>query len=328
MARLPSIVRPSGISPYPSGQNKVQPFDPRRLPPQREFIPRAHFFFGRRGDGKTLSMTWLGQVMKERYRLYSPHFKIRSNYWVEYADESDPYLLDELLEFPPWAWYSLILADEIATAFSNLRVVAGRNLAFANLLRQMRKRGLEWYFTTQFPTEVDRTVLMQVDIFVQTEPIRIGGELKGIHLLYYDYWGQYTGRYYRRPWPPQYGEHDWEKVISPASAMFGKYRSNEVVAPMFSAAREEIVKQQWDIPESVDDEVLNHVGRPDPEDLEEMFAQAPDEFSVGAFVARAQFFDKSLNNVPKLRKWLTGHGYVIENLDGLYIAKKEEALAS
>ena len=303
------------------GTRILSPLD---IPGKRRFEPLVLFFFGRRGKGKTLAMTALARIMADRYRAAGVDFAVVSNYSINFADRSDPYLLDYLINFPPWAYRLLICVDEVATAYPGRRSMAAINLAFSNFLTQIRKRQIEVMFTTQFPQVVDQQVLMQVDLFVRCETF-MGA--RHTRLFVHDWWGQYTGDMGRKPWPPQAGTHDSELTIYNTNTLFDAYRTEEVVAAPSSKSRDELIAQQWDLPgeaEGDDSNDLAEVPRP-PETMEEAISVMHEKFGafeVAEFLPIARKFDPRIAGVPALKKLLERHGYTIAMYGNIPIAEK------
>jgi len=219
--------------------------EPLRIPGQKTFQPLVIFFFGRRGQGKTLAMTAIAKLMAERYRTRGLKNTVLSNYWTDFS-HSDPYLIDRLNDFPSWARDGVIAIDEVASAFPSVRSMAGVNVMFTNFLTQIRKRNMEILFTTQFPSTVSHSLLMQVDLFVLCEKIQGG---RGVKLFCFDYWGQWTGKFWKKRWPPLKEEADWSWTLHNTDRVWGSYNTSEVVASIHSDSRDDVISEAWEFPD-------------------------------------------------------------------------------
>ena len=216
--------------------------DPLIIRGKTKFQPIVCFFYGRRGQGKTLGMTTTGAIMRERYRRMGLKNQLFSNYWTAFSDMSHPYLIDQLNEFPVWAHDGILMIDELASAFPSVRAQSTVNLLFSNLLTQIRKRRMEALFTTQFVSQVSFTVLVQTDLFILCES-QMGG--RAIKMYIFDYWGQWSGKFWKKRWPPMKQEADWVKTMHNTDKLWGSYNTDEVIASLHSDVRGEIIEQQY-----------------------------------------------------------------------------------
>lgn len=230
--------RPVEVFDNSSAEKIVEPI---KVPGATQFQPLVIFFFGRRGQGKTLGMTAIGKIMAERYGRRNLKNKVFSNYWTDFS-HSDPYLVDKLNNFPEWAEDGIIMIDEVSSAFPSTRSMANVNVLFTNFLTQIRKRNMEIMFTTQFPSTVSHALLMQVDLFLLTEKIQGG---RGIRFYVFDYWGQWTGKFNKKRWPPEKEEADWSWTLHNTDRIFGSYNTSEVVAAIHSDSRDDIIEAGW-----------------------------------------------------------------------------------
>ena len=231
------------IAPDPEGMTTVR--SPMDLRTARNFLPRVAILFGRRGEGKTLWLTAMLKILQQRSILNGTPRKVLTNYWTSFSDEnSGPYLLDQLQEFPDWANNSIIGLDEIVDLMPSSRAMSTYSLLTQTFLRQIRKRGCEVIGATQFPQELGRAVLRQVDFFLETELIQYG---KGVRTYWHDWWGQFTGQYKQRYWPPERDAHDFAFTLWGTDKMFGHYRTEEVVASVYSDTRDDLINAQWGV---------------------------------------------------------------------------------
>ena len=223
-------------------------FLPESLPYRQRFQPIVVMFYGRRGQGKTLGMTSSALCMKKRYAQQRDPFKVAANYEVAFAEYKDPRLVDELIKFPEEAKNMIVLIDEAGASFHNRKSMRGASVDFSTFLQQIRKRSIEVCFTVQYPQIVDYNVLLQVDLFIECEKEH---EARSVHFYIHDWWGNWTGKRWRKPWPPMPGSHDFERTLHNTNRVWGQYNSWEVVAPMWSKERDNIIARQWekDVPQ-------------------------------------------------------------------------------
>jgi hypothetical protein len=228
-------------------QEKV--IQPLAIPGQKNFQPLVIFFYGRRGQGKTLAMTALAKLMWARYKSQKKHREIMTNYWTDFS-RSDPYIIDRLNDFPAWARDGMLCIDEVSTAFPSARAMANINLLFTNFLTQIRKRDVEVMFTTQFPSTVSHGLLMQVDLFVLCEKVQGG---RGVKLYCFDYWGQWSGKFWKKRWPPLKEEADWSWTLHNTDRIWNSYSTGEVIASMYSETRDDVIAENWDFGNPADE---------------------------------------------------------------------------
>jgi len=286
---------------------------------KRHFEPLVVMLYGRRGAGKTATMTALGAWFQTQYQRAGTPVHIAANYKVDFARYCSPYLIDELGDFPEWGERLVVLIDEISAYTASERSTSRATLDIGVFLTQVRKRDVEIIFCTQFPQEISRRVLRQVDIFIEVEQ---SSDNKESHLYCHDYWGQWTGGWSRKPWPPTKEEADWELDISNVDAIWNKYDTKEVIAPVWSEQREQIIGQNWA-------EVLNRLDGEDPppvlhelgpltHELEDhlRFQEAPRNDASAPFI----FVDRELTQakryfpemgVKSFCEWLGSYGWTI-----------------
>ena len=209
---------------------------------QRNFEPLVVMLYGRRGAGKTATMTALGAWFQQQYQKSGTPVHIAANYKVDFARYCSPYLIDELGDFPEWGQRLVVLIDEISAYTASERSTSRATLDIGVFLTQVRKRDVEIIFCKQFPQDISRRVLRQVDIFIEVEQ---SGDNKNSHLYCHDYWGQWTGGWSRKPWPPTKEEADWELDVHNVDRIWNRYDTKEVIAPVWSDQREQIIGQNW-----------------------------------------------------------------------------------
>lgn len=311
---------------------------PGELAPQdSRFRPYVILAMGRRDAGKTLFESWLATVMKQRYRQYGvPWFKVAANYYLEVADRIHPYLVDAIMEFPHWARDMLLCIDEIQAAASSRRSMSKSNVNIAQFLTEIRKRRIEVVFTTQFPQVIDYQVLLQVDFFVECVK-REGG--RAIDLYWHDFWGQRTGKNWRKPWPPQRYQADMSYRIGGCQRIWPLYKTEQVIAPMTIDAdrRWRLTQEEWEGTELLDwqealgepmREAIEVAGsgdlpRLEPEEpfesletvVASMFRIHPQGWAATAIQEKAQALDPTIINWQDLigRLEAIGHKVTLKN---------------
>ena len=319
--------------------------NPVDIPPRRrELRPLVILFMGRRYQGKTVSMTYTGLIQHLRYQAVKSPMRVFSNYKVSFAYNKaekgapwggDPYLLDKLMEFPVWAHDCYILVDEIGSAFPGRRSLASPNVLAAQLLTQIRKRDMELCFTTQFPQTLDQQVIQQIDLFVMCEQFhyRKNGQWRqGIELKVWDYWGQYTGDMRRKWWPPYYEPFDWQMTYYNTDIVWPMFNTKEVISPLWSKARENIIAQQWDISREELDQGAEkfftspqRVSYPDlklPQTMEEILATQKGPFNIMAIMEDAKRLVPTIKSKVSLREYLQAQGFKVDSERGSMVATR------
>lgn len=320
------------------------------LRPTWHFNPVVVLFMGRRGLGKTLSMVHCADMTMRRIKRYGLDRKLLSNFWISFVDAQgplgweivaeeegvtrhpinpvDPYLLERLaFGMPRWAQNSTLCIDEAQAMIYNRRSMNRVNVSFTQFLIQIRKRRLEIMFTTQIPQMLDRNALFQIDLFCICEKIAFG---KAVKLYVFDYWGQWTGYFGIRPWPPIIGEHDWEILLYPTDQQFGRYRSNEIIAPVGSEQREYILAEWYEespgvleTPSPSPQMVAPQVVEPGPGEWQHLMGLRLPRgriFRVGAFWQQAQKWGADVS-LEGFTQWLGEQGCSVWKDGRDYLAK-------
>ena len=285
----------------------------------RTFDPLCVMMYGRRGAGKTATMTALGLWFQQQYERTGTRAYIAANYHVDFARYCSPYLLDELSEFPEWGKDAVVLVDEISAYAASERSTSRATVDLGILLTQVRKRNIEMIFCTQFPQEISRRVLRQVDLFIEVEQT---SDHRSSYLYVHDYWGQFTNDISRKPWPPMRYECDWSLQMPNVSEIWNRYDTKEVIAPAWSTAREDIISEGWS-------DVLA-ANEPDPEEevlpeltLEQYLdSQASLDrenrtlyFDVGRHYNEARKRENGFNNRQDFVKWLKEAGWEVQSFE-------------
>ncbi len=301
------------------------------LPSRRRFSPIIIFLIGRRGQGKTLTMTGFAKSMQQRFKEKGLRRRVLSNYNLRFTPEgdSDPFILDRILAAPFSYSDSYICVDEISTAFPSARAMRSMNLEFGYFLTQIRKVRSEVIFSTQFPQEVDRRILRQVDLFVRCELVAGG---KHTRLKWLDWWGQFTGLdFLNRSWPPRPDEFDWETVLLNTNTLFNQYDSNEMVFALDSDYREYGLEKQGykigDEEEEKDDDILSKIEAPDAT-VVDFVRNQPDGANVREVLRTIQAdFDPEMK-LDELKGLMERAGYRIDTQRGnRVIARKAQVSA-
>ena len=304
-------------------------------PKHKRFSPTVVFLMGRRDQGKTLTMTAMADIAKQRYARHHIPFKIFSNYYLKFADGYSSHIIDEIMTYPNWARDMYLCIDEIQTAATSRRSMSGTNVNLTTFLTMIRKRRIELVFTTQFPQVIDVQLLIQVDYFIECERNSQGN---AVTLYIHDWWGQFTGKNWRKPWPPQRWDADKVKVLSGVDQVWGQYDTEQVIAPMFidPYSRERLIHTERN---RNDQEYLETLPMDDAYDLKEEEAAeavlytAPDEEEVlerlppRFNVARVMEDLEARGGMdrPTFLVWLKANGYEIEKKGAATYAQKKES---
>ena len=216
--------------------------------PLKKFESSCILLIGRRGTGKSLTMSALALWQKQRILKNRLNLRIASNYKLTFADVLDPYLPESLSENPDLAKNLYICLDEIQTIASNRRSISRSNLDFSVFLTQVRKRQNQLICTTQFPSQLDRNLLMQIDLFLSCEKMYKDNGSWHIVIDVHDYWGQWTNRTWRKWWPPRHEERDAQITLHYVDKCFGMYDTEQYITPtwMDEEQRDRINYSQFD----------------------------------------------------------------------------------
>ena len=214
------------------------------LPARRKHIPTVTCIYGRRGKGKTLLVCTQCEQRAERSRRHHVEHKLYSNFWMEAADRSYQEIVEELQTFPTWlndSRVSTLAVDEVAELLPSLRPMSNDNLLTMGFLKQIRKRGVSVIMATQFPQEITMGILRQCDWFILADAVDEGRHVRS---YWWDWPGNITGRWGRKYFPPERDTHDFAVGYSNTYRMWGRYKTEEIIAPRFSDRREEIRAEQ------------------------------------------------------------------------------------
>ena len=292
----------------------------------RDLLPMVLLLMGRRGHGKSLSMVGVAKILHDYWKAKGIKRRVLSNNWIAFADYSDPHLVERLLANPYFGEESLICIDEIGSAFPGRRAMSSYNVEFAIFLQQMRKLRCDIIATTQHPQVLDYQVLLQVDLFGRCYMNKRDGIVK---VGLYDWWGQFTGKDWRKPWPPRVGEEDDWKIIRGLKQIYPLYKSEEIVPYISGRSREGILNQQWDFTEqraAIAEQQIEGVHEDPPKTLLEYLDRtAPQIFNLMAFLGVAREFEKdTVHSRRQFADFLEARGYAIIAEGGQLFAEKPE----
>ena len=300
-------------------------------PGRKRFSPIVILFMGRRDAGKSLAMTAMAKVAQNRYRSFGlKNYRIFANYYLKFAMPPygywHPKMIDALLEFPPWGKNGTVCVDEIQTVAPSRRAMSGRNLGVSTYLSMLRKQRLEIYFTTQFPQVLDQQLLMQVDLFIEASKAQDG---RVVWLYIHDWWGQFTGNWERKRWPPRQWEADDSFPLLNTDLVWGEYDTDEVIAPMFSPAhvREALMgledegetmdyKDQLDVANSEDYEP------PPPLSYQDQLLVRDTEFDFRWANALRRKSGLEFQNIGPMKEELTALGFEVYRHNNAWYAKR------
>ncbi len=267
---------------------------------RNSFDPLTMILSGRRGRGKTAALTFIGAFMDAHYKSKGLDIKIAANYNTEVATEglANPFIIDEINQFPPWANDMLILIDEAAAYFPRRRALARIHLDFSTFLQQIRKRDIELIFTTQFPAMLDDQMLVNIDLYAIASMWPRSGWNAGryVDLYVWDWHGQFTGHFVPATIPPK-GKPFLHKRLLNVNRIFGKYNTKEVIGAVWNDSRESIAAQYWDRedPEEMDRPAPVVVVAPTT--LADYLVTLGQSFIVGRYLAAARGFDDTIATI-------------------------------
>jgi|24BtaG_2_1085350.scaffolds.fasta_scaffold00169_9 hypothetical protein len=289
-----------------------------------KFEPLTIMLAGRRGYGKTLSMTAVGAFFKAAYERHNVDVKIAANYNTTVATEglrpdgdrwASPYLLEDLMEFPIWADELLVLVDEAATAFPRRRSNARINLDFSTFLQMIRKRNIELIFTTQFPGMLDDQLLINIDLYcmVNAWPKPGTAPFTNVTVAIWDWHGQFSGRFTRPRIPPD-GPPTWRRTLYNVHTAYGLYNTKEVIGRLWGTGqqREAMAGQYWERNEAVagegEDSPALAEAQTVPTDLRSYLYNLPGTFNLLRVVPDARGWDDSVRTQRDLAERIAEYG--------------------
>ena len=330
------VMLPDGddVGILPKDQVEEQMLSAEEMPWRKKFSSICTIYIGRRGHGKTLTMTAVAKFLNDAYIAQESDFAVASNYWTSFSWLYHPHLVPMLNLFPEWARNLHCLIDEISAYTPSGRGGSRFNLDFSLWIQQMRKFNIDLAGTTQFPQWVDQKLLVQCDIFIECEQL-FGG--RAVRLYIHDFWGQWSGRNYRKPFPPYKDEADFVRTLFNTHTVFGHYKTDEYQVPVWSDYRDEGVAAQMRRHgrtgnyESLEEEG-EEAEAPKPkkrriiDPADGVHAMLPHRFNPAAYLDDVKRIMPAMTSRKAFAEWLESQGYTIEVKGGQYMAIKPEEL--
>ena len=216
---------------------------------------------GLRGTGKSVLQNVLGRKWK-RYIDYHEirGFRFWSNYWADYVDQYDPFLLEHMNEDLERYRHGYLLVDEFTRWANSKRAGTNVQLTIDDNITMLRKQVLQMVTTLQFPQELPSTIQRQLDFIIFPEMFR-GRRYRDpqgrlvqqwcIRTYWYNWNGSKTGRPHRgkyKTWPPPKETADRIHVYVGVEKTFPHFRTEDVVfSPHTEAGRARLAKQRLGI---------------------------------------------------------------------------------
>ena len=242
-------------------EERLRALMPDEIKVQTSFGPMNVLICGRRKAGKSLVTSAIAEFMDAGFKKIAarggPKRGILSNYWIKWLQErgpigrdvvqdenGDPYIADiyacdqehpfRVNKVPPptYAVDKFWVFDEFADVVNSQQAASNYARDWGATMRQQRSAGAELLTNTQFPHQVAQgTVLLQIDLIVRAENLRLSGD-GYIDLLFYDWHGQITGYpHHGRILPPPESDYDWAITMGNLKYQFDKYRTRQMIKP-------------------------------------------------------------------------------------------------
>ncbi len=183
MVMAPSIIPPGGASGpqhavfyeslFPSEVEEVPSLSrlltPYTLPLQSDFRPTNLCYCGRRGKGKSLAMVAIAKMLAPMFQQCG--WRIQANIPVDFSDigvkvNSHPLLGSYISANMDMAERSLLMFDELTEIVPSRRSMSRANVNSNSVMVQIRKLMCEVHGSTQFPTDIDRQMQRQLDLYI------------------------------------------------------------------------------------------------------------------------------------------------------------------
>lgn len=329
---MPAVQLPAGrdlvISPYSTGAEEDGPLlmTSENIGAYQHFDPLTTILAGRRGRGKTASMTFIGAFLKEACAARGLDVGVWANYNTSIADWYHQRVIDYIATYPRDADNLIVLIDEAAAYFPRRRSLARSNVDFSTFLQQIRKRNIEIVFTTQFPAMLDDQILINVDLYCDVN-MRYGG--KDVDVKIWDWHGQFTGNWQRPRVPPQ-GPPTWYRRFWGVNNVFNLYNTREVIGSIWSndSTRDSIASQYGHgAMEDEDDMDFEPPPPAEPEivvtDWRSYVATLPPLFDIAALLSEARRWNPKIKSKADFAAVLEKQGYRINRDDNkLWVAER------
>lgn len=307
----------------------------------------AVMFMGRRGNGKTLTQTLLADQDIRRFTTTGYPGHVFTNYNMSFLrsltsdgrvittnealekrihsdpiDVYDPDIIDRVSEFPSWFRRGTFRGDEVQTMAMGRRSMARSNVNTSQFLIQMRHRDIDASFTTQFPQIIDYQVLLQIDLFIKVRVIkrqRGTGFPQVLAADVWDWWGQLTGKDWKKSWPPARADIDRSCNIHVPYRIMGTYSTKQIVSSVYLARA---IRDRINLEEEVEmggrAQWLDGHDLPDEDELErETRLHEQMEIAQSAYQE-----DKSVRFNGEVVLWADAHGRTVTlDSDKLQLAK-------
>src|SRR3972149_1249899 len=241
-------------------------FVAQTLPRQTGFKSTNAIFWGRRGKGKTLSMVGISKILAPGF--YKAGWRVQANIPLDFTDigipekklNCHPLLGSFIAADMDKAQRSLIDFDELTEIVPSRKAMTKSNYNSNSVMVQMRKLQCEVMSTTQFPTDVDRQMLRQLDLWVLCEAWiprdarwnPYSAAKAYVKLYIFDLWGQFTGNYLAAKYfPPPLHMAMKTMYLHNLPGAWGSYKTSfKVVSEHASEdTKERMVSRHWDIDE-------------------------------------------------------------------------------
>lgn len=122
---------------------------------------------GDRGSGKTALMTHLLKIDNEQF-----HRDVFSNYWLNFIPDENYITFEEMASLPDYLRNCSVGADEIHMWGDARKFLSAKNAGLTALITQIRKLGINLYYTTQRFRYVDNRLRDQSDYLIFPEPVK------------------------------------------------------------------------------------------------------------------------------------------------------------
>lgn len=308
-----STIGAGGVTLAPSTQIATQQaITAEELIASTELNPLVSIFFGRRGDGKTLCMTAILNIMKRAYlhkgwdisQRFGDGFKLATNYHVQFSDINDPFLIERFNETDTELEHALLGFDEILSFIPSRRTMARSNLDFAQGIVQIRKGEQEIVSATQKPQNIDSQMLDQIDLFIM--PLLFNyqwvpqkelwthkntGKMwykpTAVRLLIWDWWGTFTGKMYSKRWPP-YLSGEWPDYflnLYGIHELFSWFSTKERVPAIWQHNRFDILAEQgWTAEDAEAEDAIGDMANQIDSEAEGIRKDAPPPATIQEWV--------------------------------------------
>ncbi len=221
-----------------------------------DFKPTNSLFVGVRGEGKTLAMVFMEQIMAPSFQKLG--WRIQSNFEIQGADFCHPFLGSVISEDPLRAYQSQINVDEVTELIPSRRTMSKVSSNWFTVVRQIRKLRCEIQATTQFPWDIDKQMLRQVELLILCRgyfPAERWTSARAafrcfIDIYLFDLHGNLRkGAQPVKVYPPPLNTAFKRFRLRNLPYVWNKYRTNDRVASDHASeeVKARMVGQQWDL---------------------------------------------------------------------------------